>query len=118
MFKIEEIKLNIYHAEYDTLYNLTSSFMRLQEYYESPFKELKGKFFKHETFFDLYTNLNLNKEFTYFTDWCGFNIPGSTAINFYKLFKKDFWNKEKILFKSLKYTIGSKDWSKVYIIGV
>ena len=117
MFEIEEIKLNVYHLEYDTQYNLTSSFMRLQEYYESPYEELKGKFFKHETFFDVYTELNHSKEFTYFTDWCGFNIPGLAAKDFYKLFHNDFWNKERILFESLKNKIGAKNWRNIYIIG-
>lgn len=115
------IRKGIVHIEHESQYHLTTAFMRLQEYYESPFDEFRGKFFKHESFFDRYAGSTSNKEFSYFTDWCGFNIPGYIARSFYDKFKdKDMWDKEIQLFEAIIKTIGIEIWSKnrdFYIIG-
>lgn len=56
---------------FDNQYDITSTFLRFQEHYESP--EFAGKIFTLEEYKNWYT-----KEmgsFTYYTDWNGFNIP-------------------------------------------
>jgi len=64
-------KLPIYLVESKTKQNLAETFMRFQEYYESPV--FKGKCFSVEEFAAWYA-----KEygsFSYAQDWSGFNIP-------------------------------------------
>lgn len=115
--KIEEIRKNVWHFQYDTQYHLTSSFMRLQEYYESPFPALKGRFFKHEEYMDAYAEKNDN--FTYYEDWSGFNVPGNVVLNFFDHFRYDFWVKEALLFDWIAKVIPQfkKGETGFYIIG-
>ena len=97
-FSAQEIRPNVYHFSFDTQYYLTSSMMRVQEYYESPFKGIRGEFFKTEQYMDMYANHKNDREFSYFTDWSGFNIPGNVLLAFYEKFKYDLLLKEKNLF--------------------
>jgi hypothetical protein len=91
--------------------------MRLQEYYESPYMEIRGKFFKHEQYMDVYAKRNDN--FTYFEDWSGFNVPGFAVADFWKLFHYDFWEKERELFDAINQNIPSflNKQNRYYIIG-
>lgn len=55
---------------------LCSSFMRFQEFYESPYEDIHGKVFTREYFKKVYTKQMKRDRFTYFEDWAGFNVPG------------------------------------------
>lgn len=92
---------------------LSRIFVRLQEFYESPFKEIRGKHFTLEQFRTIYTNGK--KSFTYYDDWAGFNVPGHVVINFFNLFT-DLSPKEKMLKKLLQEALESAE--KFYVIGV
>jgi hypothetical protein len=50
-------------------------FCRYQEFYESPYKEIRGKYFTLEQYMDLYRIKNKKEFFTYPGDWSGYNIP-------------------------------------------
>jgi len=113
-FEVKEIRPGVIHTEFDNLYNLTSTYMRLQEFYESPFRDIKGKFFKHEKYMDKYARSK--GSFSYYEDWTGFNVPGDVVIKFIKLFKYDMWHKEQVFFKELEKHI-KKYKDKFYIIG-
>jgi len=52
-------------------------FMRPQEYYESSFEEIINKQFKVSNFVNIYKQHYGKKEFTYGSDWAGFNIPSN-----------------------------------------
>jgi len=52
-------------------------FMRPQEFYESSFEEIISKQFKVSNFVDIYKQHYGKKEFTYGSDWSGFNIPST-----------------------------------------
>jgi len=98
----------IFLLEFDTRKELTKTFIRPQEYYESP--EFKGKYFTHREFIKWYSE---GGKFTYHQDWCGFNIPGEILDpfkdgRFGKLSKQE----EKLLetFKD--------DVAPFYIIGI
>lgn len=52
-------------------------FMRSQEFYESAFEEIIKKQFKVSRFVDIYKQHYGKKEFTYGSDWAGFNIPSN-----------------------------------------
>ena len=81
---IEQIRKNILHIKFPNQYELTSTFIRLQEFYESPFPAIRGKFFTLEQYMDLYAKENGN--FTYFSDWSGFNVPGNSVQLFAQKF--------------------------------
>ncbi len=94
--KVTEPLPGVTLLKFKTQYETCATFMRLQEFYESPFKEVRGKFFDLETFMDLYAKKQGN--FTYTCDWGGFNVPGHVIREFYQLFAKNLLMKEETLF--------------------
>ncbi len=82
---VDEVADNIYHLVFPTQELLASTFLRPQEFYESP--EFQGEVFSLDEFVEWYT-VNSPKgketgEFTYYTDWNGFNVPSSALDPFY-----------------------------------
>jgi len=83
--KLEEIVPRVFHVNFETQIELTSTFLRFQEHFESP--KFKGKIFTLEEYKKWYTT-NSKKgretgEFTYYTDWTGFNFPSTVLEPFY-----------------------------------
>lgn len=113
-YTINEIRKNVFLVEADTQYALTSMFMRPQEFYESPFEEINGKYFSVEQFMDVYADNQEHGNFSYFTDWAGFNIPSDVIINFYKTFQYDLTRKERILSNLIINNLKEGDF---YVIG-
>ena len=74
-YKIKEIQPKIFLVTIDNPYDLAMTFCRVQEFYESPFKEIKGKTFKKALFQRLYSLKYGDGVFTYPHDWIGFNVP-------------------------------------------
>ena len=56
-------------------YDRALLFSCYQEFYESPFKEIRGKFFRLEDLMRIYIKKNKKDFFTYHRDWSGYNIP-------------------------------------------
>jgi len=80
--RVAEVAPNVFHLNFPTQYLVTSTFLRFQEHYESP--KYRGKVFTLEEFMDWYAKeQGKNGEFTYFTDWAGFNIPSRVLQKFY-----------------------------------
>jgi hypothetical protein len=52
----------------------------MQEHFESP--RYRGKYFSHAEFRSWYRTIRDHKEFSYYSDWAGFNIPGSVLRPF------------------------------------
>lgn len=122
--QIKEIRQNIYLLTFPNQFEMTFTFFRMQEYYESPLKELNGKYFTLEKAIEKYAYLKLKDKkeetFSYLTDWNGFNIPGEVFLNFYTLFlkKNDLLKREQVLFNLVHPLIKKlKDKKKFYIIG-
>ena len=65
--------LNVIFALFDTQYDLCSTMIRIQEYYESDSNKFRGNIFDLDSYMDYYAKKHGN--FTYFSDWNGFNIP-------------------------------------------
>ena len=80
MARIDHGDNRIVHLHYDTRERLCSDFVRLQEFYESPFDDIRGHFFTLDQFKERYSADRGG--FTYFTDWSGFNVPGNVVIEF------------------------------------
>ena len=93
--------------------------MRIQEFYESA-NGLRGKVFTYEECMDVYAANNSKKEFSYTTDWAGFNVPGNVADKFFRLFDGDLIQKEQTLqelVEQYKAKPSGKHRGKYYIIG-
>lgn len=84
--KVDSVAKRILRTVFDSQEEMASTFLRFQEFYESPF--FRGKVFTVEEFKKWYTENSKNgKEtgkFTYFEDWEGFNIPSWALEPFYE----------------------------------
>lgn len=109
--KVELISEGIYHIRAENRYQLTSTFMRMQEFYESP--KFRGKVFGIEEYMDWYASEYGN--FTYTSDWSGFNVPGNIVRKFFELFWDDLFEKEHSLYELIEKQVEGKE--KFYLIG-
>jgi hypothetical protein len=73
----------IYLVTFPNQYLAASTFMRFQEHYESPVPRFRKKPFGTEEFMDAYAKRR-DDEFSYFTDWAGFNLPSWVLRPFLK----------------------------------
>jgi len=105
---------NIIHFEFDTRKEITTTFFRIQEYYESPLKGLVGKKFSVYDF--LLESMDDMGNIGYFTFWTGFNFPDYILKEWIKLNPEKEWTpKEKELIDKIKQKI---NWNeKFYVIG-
>jgi hypothetical protein len=74
-YKLEEIQPKVWLVTMDNSYDLAMTFCRVQEFYESPFKEIRGKYFNMTEFQRMYSMKYGDGSFTYPQDWAGFNVP-------------------------------------------
>lgn len=102
-FTIKKTANRVYAILFDNRYDLAMSFVRLQEYYESP--DYKGKYFTLEEYIDYWSINHGNDSFTYPSVWSGFNIPGNIFAEWVELFltkNNDIRDKELQLVKRIK----------------
>src|SRR5215468_649159 len=103
------IARGVYLLRFRTQYELTSTFLRVQEHYESP--KFHGRVFTLEQYMDWYAARHGN--FTYYQDWSGFNVPSTAFGAFYAGKFDPLSEKEKQLlglFRDLR--------EKFYVIGI
>ncbi len=100
---------------FNTQKQLTSTFLRFQEHYES--KKFKDKIFSLSEFKKWYTKNSFhgknNKEFTYYSDWDGFNVPSHILKPFYEKKFAPLSKREEIFLRIFR---GLKE--PYYIMGV
>jgi len=84
--QIIEIKPYIFAAVIKDSYDRSMLFCRYQEFYESPFPEIRGKSFTLEEYMKLYKKNNKRTTFTYPIDWSGYNIPSDILLDAKKKF--------------------------------
>jgi len=104
---MKEILPKIYLLKFKTKYDLSSTFMRFQEHYESPV--FRNKVFTRKEYLDWYGK----KGKSYYKDWTGFNIPSYILDPFKKGDFDPLTMKEKRLLKQFSQKKG-----KFYIIGI
>jgi len=73
-YKIKEVKPNIFAVIVKDNYDRAMLFCRGQEYYESPNKKFRGKYFSIWDYMKWYSE-EYGRGFSYGSDWSGFNIP-------------------------------------------
>ncbi len=75
--RVKEVKPFIYCVEVDDNYDRAMLFCRYQEFYESPYKQFRGKPFTWMEYMRFYKNSWKKNVFTYPEDWVGYNIPST-----------------------------------------
>lgn len=96
-------------VEFSTQYELAATFLRFQEFYESP--RFRGKVFSLEEYMDWYAETNGG--FTYFEDWSGFNVPSEVFAPFRNGDFDPLLDKERALLRLL-----ANEREPFYVIGV
>tara|TARA_Y100000034_G_scaffold136409_1_gene212696 strand:- start:7621 stop:8229 length:609 start_codon:yes stop_codon:yes gene_type:complete len=117
--KLKNIKENIYQVDFSSREELLKTFIRFQEYYESP--EFKGKDFSVEEYAEWYKENYNKEEFTYYSDWSGCNVPSYIFKDFRNGKISNLSEREKSLLDCLPkegdfYVIGTFDGGKKYVI--
>ena len=82
-YELNEIHPKVWLVTIDNTYDLAMTFCRVQEFYESPFKEIRGKYFKMMEFQRMYSMKFGDGCFTYPLDWAGFNVPSNVIFDCY-----------------------------------
>lgn len=82
-YKLEEVKPNIFAVVVKDNYDRAMLFCRVQEFYESPNPDFRGKDFNIWDYIEWYSREH-NNSFTYPSDWSGFNIPLKVAWECYE----------------------------------
>jgi len=119
-YSLNEIYPRVFLVTMDNSYDLAMTFCRAQEFYESPYKEIRGKNFNMVEFQRLYTMRRGESCFTYPEDWCGFNIPSNAIWNlYYSSDIKDLNQYDAVFHKIIdKITCGSNNNEyRYYLIG-
>lgn len=76
-YTLIEVKPRIFFLNFKDHYDMSSHFMRYQEYYESPSAKFRNQPFSWPDFMEYYAKKFGNGAFSYHVDWAGFNIPGT-----------------------------------------
>jgi len=82
-YKIEEVRPNVFAVIVKDHYHRAMLFCRVQEFYESPNPQFRGKNFSIWDYIEWYSREH-HDIFTYTFDWGGFNIPLKTAWECYE----------------------------------
>jgi len=120
--EVKQIRPQIFAASIKDNYQRTMLFCRYQEFYESPYKEIRNKFFTWEKYMVVYKNRWKKKLFTYPEDWSGFNIPSNIVEKGMNFFNKDKGPYDEIMsdiwFHCENYPLRfDKPRTKWYLIG-
>jgi len=99
----------IFLVRFKTQYELASTFLRIQEHYES--SRFSGRIFSLEDYMDWYAEEF--GAFTYYEDWSGFNVPSTAFKPFYAGKFDPLTRKEKRLVRLFE-----REREPFYVIGV
>lgn len=119
-YDLNEIYPKVWLVTIDNPYDLAMTFCRVQEFYESPFKEIRGKHFNMTEFQRMYSMKFGDGMFTYPIDWAGFNVPSHIIDKCYAYDKTfDDLNYYDYIIQSIDHQITNSDRpvSKYYLIG-
>src|SRR6185503_8648159 len=99
----------VFLVRFDTQYGLASTFLRIQEHYES--SRFRNRVFSLEQFMDWYADQF--GAFTYYEDWSGFNVPSTALEPFYAGEFDPLLRKEQELLRLFE-----KERRPFYVIGL
>lgn len=113
IFQVKDNGSALYMVVFSNTYKAASTFMRLQEFYESSFPSIRGHFFTREQYEDTYADKM--GSFNYSDEYAGFNVPGDRVKKFFAIFR-DLNVKETILHE-IVYPVIEKHGDRFYLIG-
>lgn len=116
LYTIEEVRPKIFLVEFSNAYDLAMHFLRYQEFYECPSSKFRGKSFTILNYMKWYSKEYGKNNFTYPTDWVGFNIPSEIIDNVHYLGIKDFNEYDNELLKIYNFC-ANKANGPFYLIG-
>ena len=87
--KVIEVLPKIFCAVIDDDYDRSMLFCRYQEFYESPHKQFRGKYFTWTQYMRHYKDVWKKDTFTYPIDWSGYNIPSKVVEKGLDVFRKE-----------------------------
>lgn len=86
---VKEVFPKIYCVTVDDDYDRAMLFCRYQEFYESPTKKYRGKYFTWMDYMRYYKDHWKKDTFTYPIDWSGYNIPSTVLEKGIDVFYKE-----------------------------
>ena len=117
-YKLKKIYPKVYQVDVNNMYDLCMLFCRVQEFYESPLDEIRGKHFTILEFMKLYSEKFGDGVFTYTVDWGGFNIPSMVLQKcYYSKQLKDENDYDRIMKKIHMHICNEVSNGKYYLIG-
>lgn len=119
-YKLKEVFPRVFLVTIDDPYDLAMTFCRVQEFYESSFKEIRGKHFNMLEFQRMYSKKFGDGIFSYTYDWAGFNVPSyiiDKCYNYEKTFNDI--NQYDDIIQEIDHKITNSDIKapKYYLIG-
>jgi hypothetical protein len=112
-FKVRMILKDVYHLHFSKQSKLASTFLRFQEYYESP--KFKDQVFTREEFEEWYKQEH--GSFSYLSDWSGFNLPASVFVPFFQGKFDPLSDEETALMACFKEKLQREPPEQFYVIG-
>jgi len=101
--EVREIKPFIYAVIIKNQYDRSSLFCRYQEFYESPYPQIRNRYFTMEQFMRLYTTTNKRTNFTYPSDWTGYNIPSKVLLTAKNIFGAPTTQYDYTMYEIIEY---------------
>ncbi len=115
MFSLEKVTSGIYHLSFSDQLELNAHFLRWQEIYESDDLVYYNKPFQLFDFIKSYSKKK-GGDFTYFTDWAGFNITTEIVSKFYPLIT-DVNDHDRLMFQIVEFIKKDNNNKDCYLIG-
>lgn len=115
--EVKELKPRIFGVSIKDDYDRAMFFCRYQEFYESPFKEIRGKFFTWEKLMRIYKNHWKKDTFTYPIDWAGYNIPSNILYKAIKTFELPIGEYDQLMREVINYCEQHSNGEVWYLIG-
>lgn len=113
---LDKVIDQVYHLVIPDHYDMCMVFWRVQEFYESPYKEVRNKHITFFEFMDLYSKKKGHGCFTYPIDWGGFNVPNKIIEECYdQSLSYDYNHYDSVIIKTHEEI--KKTDEKYYLIG-
>ena len=87
--EVKQVFPKIFCVTVDNDYDRAMLFCRYQEFYESPYKQFRGKHFSWAQYMRHYKDQWKKDTFTYPIDWSGYNIPSNIVEKGVDTFNKE-----------------------------
>jgi len=115
-YQIKEVKPNIFAVIIPNGFDRAMTFCRVQEFYESPNPQFRGKHFNMWEYMKWYSE-EYGKGFSYPNDWSGFNIPFEVMDMCFRNMKEFETPYDGIMYKIYWEIQTMKRGGKAYVIG-